>query len=379
MTSGSRCDSQGSITRNTNNRTSGYIPSTQAECVPSCSATVLHQYRTPPSLEESFREGWKKRSFADLVEANLGDGAAGLPNTHVSIGLTRNSTSLGLDGGMAAQAAAPRPNEGGSAAAKPQITVEESGGGEAAVRLDKRTHLDQGKYRVKIIDYGNGLGEIGWSFIPSLPPKQVGKGQSEAREENEDRAIRRAKSRMRQLILASGVDHLTTLTYRENVTDFERADSDFKRFVRSARRSMPGWAYVAVPERQKRGAWHWHLAVKGRQDVDLLRRLWRHVVGEGNIDVQAPRGKGEDRRLLLVRYLGKYLVKGFKESHRELNGRRYRASLGIEVPMSYLTVPEECRGDVAGFALSHLVTVAGTVGFVWIADDKPAGWACSWK
>lgn len=350
MTSDSHLDSQESIARKTSNSQRNEPPGKQVGHAPLLLASARPQDRRPPLLEECMPKVSAKKS-----------------------------AGVGLAGGMAAQAAARQANDAGKELSNPWGSVSEKGGGEAADRLDKRTYLDQGKYRVKLIDYGKSVAEIGWSFVPSLPPKHVGKGLSEAREDNEDRAIRRAKSRMRQLILSSCVDHLTTLTYRENVTDFDRADHDFKRFVRLVRRSIPGWVYVAVPERQKRGAWHWHLAVKGRQDVDLLRRLWRHIVGEGNIDVQAPRGKGGDRCLLLVRYLSKYLAKGFKEGDRELNGRRYRASLGIEVPMSYLTVPDECRGNVAGFALNRLVTVTGSVGFVWIADDKPAGWACSWK
>src|SRR5437773_3108277 len=42
--------------------------------------------------------------------------------------------------------------------------------------------------------------------------------------------------------------------------------------------------------------------------------------------------------LALVRYLGKYLAKGFAES-RELNARRFRASLRIQVPTQSLLLP----------------------------------------
>lgn len=299
--------------------------------------------------------------------------------TTVSIGLTRNSASLGLAARIAARAATARTNEGGSEAAKPQITVEESGGGAAAARLDKRTHLNEASYRITLRNYGNGLGEIGWSFRPTLKPNKAARGSSENREENESRAVRRAKSRIRQRILAAQADHLLTLTYRENITDYDRACSDLTRFVRLVKARMPEWVYIAVPEKQKRGAWHWHLAVKGRQDVELLRALWRAVIVDGNIDVQPPRGKGKDRQLGLVKYLGKYLAKGFEEGHRELNGRRFRSSLGIEVPIQYLTLPNDSRNDAGGYALRQLELATGKVGFVWIATDMPAGWACSWK
>jgi hypothetical protein len=253
-------------------------------------------------------------------------------------------------------------------------------GGAAAPRLDKRTYLDreQGRWSVILRDYGEGLCEIGWSFVPNLPPAKAGRGESEQRERNADRAIRRARSRLRQLILAAHADHLLTLTYRDNVTDYRQASRDLSRFVRAVRKTLPDWTFVAVPERQKRGAWHWHLAVVGRQDVNRLRASWRRVVGEGNIDVQKPR-PGENRRLALVKYLGKYLAKGFATDDRELNGHRFRASLGIAVPGELVQIPERLRGEVSAYALGKLQERGGAVGFAWVDPQNMAGWACSWR
>ncbi|GAB1392893.1 hypothetical protein MASR1M60_10560 [Rhodocyclaceae bacterium] len=223
------------------------------------------------------------------------------------------------------------------------------------------------------------MAEVGWAFVPNRSPfNHAGRGESELREKNEDRAMRRARSRLRQLILSAQLDHLLTLTYRQNVTDYKQACDDLSRFLRAVRTYLPDVLYVAVPEKQKRGAWHWHLAVAGRQDVNLLRKLWRRVVGEGNIDVQKPR-PGENRRLALVKYLGKYLAKGFIEGHRELNGHRYRASLGIVVPGESITIPEHLRGEVSAYVIGQLQQRTGSVGFVWVDQDLGAGWACSWK
>jgi hypothetical protein len=251
------------------------------------------------------------------------------------------------------------------------------GGGDAG-RLDQRTHLDSGRYRIVLRDYGGGLGEIGWSFIPSRVPSKASRGKSENAEANRDRAARRARSRLRQLILATRADHLLTLTYRGNVTDFERACEDLSKFVRIVKGRKPDWTYIAVAERQKRGAWHWHLAVRGRQDVGLLRASWRRVIGDGNIDVAAAQASRHAAPLALVRYLGKYLAKGFAED-RELNARRFRASLRIQVPTQSLPLPDEFRGKAVAFAIQQLYRTTGSVGFVWESEDKSAGWACSWK
>lgn len=279
------------------------------------------------------------------------------------------STRILLDTAQGEQAAPPAPRAQRGAGR----------GGAAASRLDKRTYLDkeQGRYRVILRDYGGGLCEVGWSFVPNLLPTKAGRGNSEQREQHEDRAMRRARSRLRQLILSAQADHLLTLTYRENVTNYKQASNNLSAFIRLVRTYLPKWVFITVPERQKRGAWHWHLAVVGRQDVDLLRRCWRHVVGEGNIDVQKPR-RGKNRRLGIVAYLSKYLAKGFTENDRELNGHRYRASLGIQVPGELVEIPEHLRGEVSAYVLAQLRERAGNVGFVWADPLLMAGWACSW-
>lgn len=95
-------------------------------------------------------------------------------------------------------------------------------------------------------------------------PRKAGRGESKSAVDNRDRAERRARSRLRQLILATRADHLVTLTYRGNVTDFERACRYLRKFVRIVKARKTDWTYIAVAERQQRGAWHWHLAVRGR-------------------------------------------------------------------------------------------------------------------
>lgn len=264
----------------------------------------------------------------------------------------------------------------------PPLPGLDSGGGAAAPRLEKRTYSNTystAKNRITLRNYGKGLAEVGWSFVGLSSSHKAARGLSTQRTQNEDRAIRRAKSRLRHLILGANLTHLLTLTYRENVTDFNRASDDLNRFVRKVKFNLPGWLYVAVAEQQERGAWHWHLAVRGRQDVELIRRLWREIVGEGNIDVSAPKGTRKDQRLYLVQYLGKYLVKAFATGNRKLNKHRFRSSRNIQVPMECFTHSLRSEHKVADVALDKLREVSGgSVGFVWDGEGMLAGWACSW-
>jgi hypothetical protein len=175
--------------------------------------------------------------------------------------------------------------------------------------------------------------------------------------------------------MAGGLDHMLTLTYQQNVQDVSLAYCDLKRFIRAVRKRVPGFAYCCVHELQKRGAVHFHLAVRGFQDVRFLRSAWLSVVGAGNIDVQAPRGRGSKKwgLALLAGYLSKYIMKNATAG----NGRqRYRVSEGIEVPRdTFVYTLQRGRSLVREIMDSFGVEIAHH----WQDPSGPNGWACSWE
>lgn len=229
-------------------------------------------------------------------------------------------------------------------------------------------------WRARVYTYAGGEAEASfWYHAPDRRRRREysPRGTSPHREANRERALRRARSRIRRLVMAAGLDHLLTLTYRENMQDLDRAERDLDRFLRKVRRHLgKDYPYVVVFERQKRGAIHWHLAVKGFQHVHLLRRLWREVVGEGNVDVQYRRSRHSLTRQKLVYYLCKYITKAAEEL--PLGRHRYRASLGIEIPRPV----ERAYPDLG--TLMAWVTSLFVPTYHWRSDDGLFGWMCSW-
>src|SRR5208283_966175 len=121
------------------------------------------------------------------------------------------------------------------------------------------------RHELTLIDYGEQDAEITWEISGEKRSKNTGqkRGESKNRAINLDRCIRRAKAKLRRKVMAAGLDHLLTLTYRENITEKWRAWADFERFVRLVHKHRSDWPWVVVAEAQKRGAVHFHLAVKG--------------------------------------------------------------------------------------------------------------------
>lgn len=80
---------------------------------------------------------------------------------------------------------------------------------------------------------------------------------------------------------------LVTLTYAENMQDPKKLGEDFERFERRLKRKLGQHKYIAVPEPQGRGAWHFHvfLIFDGQApevSEEEIKRAW----GMGNICLQ---------------------------------------------------------------------------------------------
>lgn len=179
---------------------------------------------------------------------------------------------------------------------------------------------------------------------------------------NRERSSRRARTQVRRLVKAKNLDTMLTLTYRENMVDRGRMARDFDVFVKRLRRVIPGFEYVCVFERQKRGAWHAHMAVprvlshyvqRGVlvRSYDLLRSVWRAVVGEGNIDVSRAIRKRQRSIGKLAGYLSKYISKGFEDGQE---GNSYRAS-GKALPKPVVVRSLATTADGAGTDLLRLL------------------------
>lgn len=145
------------------------------------------------------------------------------------------------------------------------------------------------------------------------------------------------------------------------------------------REHLGDWQYVVVPEPQKRGAVHVHAAVRGFQDVRLLRRLWHRALkdngieGGGSVHVRAPNG---DRRPKIARYLSKYIGKGFDVDCRTFGTHRYRASEGVDAAPTrrFIGAWRDLR-----VALEEVFMEAGLgIGGAVELEDVGAVWGCSW-
>jgi hypothetical protein len=156
-------------------------------------------------------------------------------------------------------------------------------------------------------------------------------------QENIRKAASRAKRRVRHLTKNMGATHLVTFTRREleqtgywSPDDWAKAWDKFRRMLE---RYRPGFCYVAVLERHKKGNYHLHVAwveAPGQKvNLSVVRGCWWACVGgrgAGNVDVQYIKVRaGLERSDRVARYISKYTSKHFEDDAR-FNKKRYWAS-----------------------------------------------------
>lgn len=226
--------------------------------------------------------------------------------------------------------------------------------------------------------------------------------QEERDVENRQRASKRARQNVRYLVKSLFADHMLTFSYRANVEDRARVAVDWKEFVRLFRVRYPDWSYLAVLEKQERGSFHIHVAVKGKQDIRWLLRCWLIAIGQsleevsewlvgglklgersmGAVNVEPPKKRwgGASRqwkRDKLSGYLTKYIGKEFEEADKF--SKKYWHSRNVEKPVverfwlkanTYLEAIEEAH-DLIYYTGATSLSLWGShaAGVVWITGE----------
>lgn len=169
------------------------------------------------------------------------------------------------------------------------------------------------KHNVKIFRSGNTIEiiEYGRPIInESLRDIRKGRSSSATNEDkllNRFKVMKRARTNLRRLIEANSYQWrnsrgrpykpvFITLTFAENVQDFDTANHEFKLFIMrlgnlvGGRESQNCLKYVVVPEFQKRGAIHYHLIIfnmpyiPAKKIADIWRNGFIKVNSIDNVD-----------------------------------------------------------------------------------------------
>ncbi|BAF36518.1 hypothetical protein [Ralstonia phage RSM1] len=225
----------------------------------------------------------------------------------------------------------------------------------AKVRAFEDGSVEFSGYRRTVVQRLNDLRDLPRRVRGAKPETEDDK---EARATSVKSAAKRAKQNVRLRCKTARVTHMITLTTRECIADLERFLKLWDAFRRTMARHSE-FHYIAVPEPQKRGAWHMHVAVSGRVALNLARRAWLKVVGgrgKGYCHIRNPQGAhfGKQWKLdALASYIAKYIGKDIADTR--FNKKKYYTSRGINVPEAVVYAIENSKPN-CGDALKDVLT-----------------------
>jgi hypothetical protein len=158
------------------------------------------------------------------------------------------------------------------------------------------------------------------------PSPRVPSGKPPDPERSEREAARRAKTKVRRLCVANGLDRLWTVTYATEPESEAQIVRDVAVMMRRLHHRFPKWRYLYVIERgEKSGRLHVHFATNVFVPKAVVASTWDH----GFVDVRRiTTGRGGDPRVA-ARYLSKYVAKASDDGRRERSRRRFVPSLGL--------------------------------------------------
>lgn len=153
---------------------------------------------------------------------------------------------------------------------------------------------------------------------------------------NRERAARRAKTAIRHKAKGIAGEHgavfMLTLTYAENMQDHSRMAADFRKFARTIKKRYPNFEYIAVAEKQKRGAYHYHMIT----NLWLKHSEWESTWGKGYCWVKQAQNSRQ-----VIRYVTKYITKAFEDC--EDGNHRYYTSHGLGERTCYVYATTNSR------------------------------------
>jgi len=148
-------------------------------------------------------------------------------------------------------------------------------------------------------------------------------------------SILRAQAKVRRLVNANAFVYgympiFVTYTFAENLRDIKVANKLFRAHIRAMKQKhVPNLRYLAVPERQKRGAVHYHVVFFDLPFMQGIKSIFEANWEHGFLQVKAIKHVRN-----VGAYISKYFSKGWLDE-REKGSKSYFTSEGLFQPLVF--------------------------------------------
>lgn len=202
-------------------------------------------------------------------------------------------------------------------------------------------------YDVKVVNCGN-IVEI-YKYKQAINTGYKVKKEKQVREktesvinENLNRSIKRSKRKIFELVntnFVQGKSSFLTITFKENITDYELAMYYWKLFKQKVEYKLElKLKYCGVVEFQERGAIHFHICLFNVPFIEqqTLYNIWNSVVS-GGVNIKGIKGNECDNvGAYMTYYMNKDLKNGFGKEEYKCKKRYFYSKNLLKPSISYL-------------------------------------------
>lgn len=188
---------------------------------------------------------------------------------------------------------------------------------------------------------------------------------AEMRKEEQKKSDERRKSyyqkRVRELCdiaIHNSLSLFTTVTFKENVTDYKLAKHEWELFLKRLKYKFgDDIKYIATHEKQKRGAYHFHILTTdiGFVPESEMRAIW----GNGFVKMKKINTGCKEEQERVINYILKYITKDIGvETEEDYRPRKIYTSRSLSKPLVKRTISNKSIESIIFDNMEDIVRVS---------------------
>lgn len=194
----------------------------------------------------------------------------------------------------------------------------------------------------------------------ALKRRKYAEMSKEEQKKSDERRKGYYQKRVRELCdiaIHNSLSLFTTVTFKKNITDYELAKHEWELFLKRLKyRFGDDIKYIATHEKQKRGAYHFHILTTdiGFVPESEMRAIW----GNGFVKMKKINTECKEEQERVINYILKYITKDIGVEEVDFRPRKIYTSRSLSKPEVKRTISNKSIESIIFDNMEDIVRVS---------------------
>lgn len=194
----------------------------------------------------------------------------------------------------------------------------------------------------------------------ALKRRKYAEMSKEEQKKSDERRKGYYQKRVRELCdiaIHNSLSLFTTVTFKKNITDYELAKHEWELFLKRLKyRFGDDIKYIATHEKQKRGAYHFHILTTdiGFVPESEMRAIW----GNGFVKMKKINTECKEEQERVINYILKYITKDIGVEEVDFRPRKIYTSRSLSKPLVKRTISNKSIESIIFDNMEDIVRVS---------------------